>query len=344
MRILVTGGAGYIGSHTYIKLLEAGHEPVIFDNFSNSFRQVISRLEQLFQRRPTVVEGDIRDGGSVQAALRAHNCEAVIHFAGAKAVGESMSDPLKYYSVNVTGTQSLLEAMSLVGVKNIIFSSSATVYGEPEVLPIPENHPLSTSSVYGETKLVAENLLRSLHRADPKWSICILRYFNPVGAHPSGLIGEDPRDIPNNLMPFVSQTAVGRRPKVMVFGNDYDTPDGTGVRDYIHVDDLATGHVAALRLLNSRQCMAVNLGTGRGISVLEMIDAFGKTTGRSVPHEVTGRREGDVASSFADASRARHLLGWTATRNVDDMCRDTWKWQSLNPMGYESEIPLQESA
>lgn len=336
MRILVTGGAGYIGSHTYLQLREAGHEPIIFDNFSNSSHEVIARLQTLFQKRPTVIEGDIRDREALEKAIRDYNCEAVIHFAGAKAVGESMSNPLKYYSINVAGSQSLLEAMDNCGVKKLIFSSSATVYGEPEVLPIPEDHELSTASVYGETKLMVENMLRALQTADPEWSIVILRYFNPVGAHASGLIGEDPSDIPNNLMPYVSQVAVGRRDKLQVFGGDYNTHDGTGVRDFIHVVDLAAGHVAALKLLHSPQCTPINLGTGNGVSVLDMVHAFEDTIGREIPHEVVQRREGDVASSYADASRAKELLGWKAAHDVIDMCRDTWKWQSLNPMGYRN--------
>lgn len=334
MRILVTGGAGYIGSHTYLQLREAGHEPVIFDNFSNASHEVIARLETLFQQKPIVVEGDIRDRDALEATIRQYQCEAVIHFAGAKAVGESMSNPLKYFSINVAGSQSLLEAMDNCGVKKLIFSSSATVYGEPEILPIPEDHGLSTASVYGETKLIVENMLRALQAADQQWSIVILRYFNPVGAHASGMIGEDPSDIPNNLMPYVSQVAVGRREKLHVFGGDYDTHDGTGVRDFIHVVDLAAGHVAALKLLETPQCTPINLGTGNGISVLDMVHAFEDVIGREIPHEITQRREGDVASSFADPSRAEALLGWKASRDVLDMCRDTWRWQSLNPMGY----------
>lgn len=334
MKILVTGGAGYIGSHTYLKLREAGHEPIIFDDFSNSSHEVIGRLQTLFQKRPTVIEGDIRDRAALEAAIRTHKCEAVIHFAGAKAVGESMANPLKYYSINVAGSQSLLEAMNNCGVKKLIFSSSATVYGEPEVLPIPEDHGLCTASVYGETKLMVENMLRALYSADPEWSIVILRYFNPVGAHASGLIGEDPSDIPNNLMPYVSQVAVGRREKLHIFGGDYDTHDGTGVRDFIHVVDLAAGHVAALKLLKQSQCTPINLGTGNGVSVLDMVHAFEGVIGREIPHVIVERRGGDVASSYADPSRAQELLGWKATYNVLDMCRDAWKWQSLNPMGY----------
>lgn len=335
--ILVTGGAGYIGSHTYVELKEAGYTPIILDNFSNSSSGVLDRLNMLFQEDPTFIEGDIRDISTIENALTEHNCDAVIHFAGFKAVGESMSNPLKYYEVNVGGSERLLKAMANVGVKKLIFSSSATVYGDPQQLPIPEDHPLSTASVYGQTKLMVEEMLRALYASDPEWSICILRYFNPVGAHLSGMIGEDPSDIPNNLMPFISQTAIGRRAQLAVFGNDYDTPDGTGVRDYIHVVDLAQGHVAALKLMSEAQCTPINLGTGNGVSVLEMIKAFEAASGQKVPYEVVDRRPGDIATCYADASRAKNLLDWTAHKSLEKMCEDTWRWQAQNPNGYEND-------
>lgn len=334
MHILVTGGAGYIGSHTYIALREAGHTPVIFDNFANSSPKVLDRLTQLFQSAPICVEGDIRDRAQLEKALVDHGCEAVIHFAGLKAVGESVAKPLAYYETNVCGTERLLAAMNSVGIKNLVFSSSATVYGEPQQLPIGEDHPLSTSSVYGHTKLVVEDMLRAVHAADPQWAIAILRYFNPVGAHTSGLIGEDPADTPNNLMPYISQVAVGRRSHLTIFGDDYPTPDGTGVRDYIHVCDLADGHVAALSLLDKPQCTELNLGTGQGYSVLDMVRAFEAVSHQSIPYRIEGRRPGDVAACYADPSRAEALIGWKAERGLDVMCADVWRWQSRNPMGY----------
>lgn len=335
--ILVAGGAGYIGSHTYVELKEAGYRPIILDNFANSSAGVLDRLGMLFQEKPIFVEGDIRDTDQIEAVLRDYECDAVIHFAGYKAVGESMAEPLKYYEVNVGGSERLLTAMKNVGVKNLIFSSSATVYGDPQYLPIDENHPLSTASVYGQTKLMVEEILRALHASDPEWSICILRYFNPVGAHKSGMIGEDPSDIPNNLMPFISQTAVGRRDILSVFGNDYDTNDGTGVRDYIHVVDLAKGHVAALQLMNNPQCTPINLGTGNGVSVLEMIDAFEKASSKKVPYKTVDRRPGDIASCYANATRAEELINWRADKTLEDMCVDTWRWQSNNPNGYDEK-------
>ncbi|MEO1745868.1 MAG: UDP-glucose 4-epimerase GalE [Pseudomonadota bacterium] len=336
MRVLLTGGAGYIGSHTWIALREAGHDPVIYDNFDNSSPEVLNRLGTLFQSKPALVQGDIRDAKHVEKTIRKHKCHAVIHFAGLKAVGESMDKPLRYFDFNVSGTERLLTGMSEAGCRNMIFSSSATVYGTPQHLPIAEDHPLSAASVYGQTKLIIEEMLRSLHAADPAWSITILRYFNPVGAHASGMIGEDPSGKPNNLMPFISQVAVGRRDKLSIFGADYDTPDGTGVRDYIHVSDLAAGHVAALKLLNQPQCTAINLGTGRGYSVLEMVRAFEEASGRRVPYEITDRRSGDIASCYADASLANELLGWEAKLDLADMCADTWRWQSSNPYGFDS--------
>ncbi|MEL6920458.1 MAG: UDP-glucose 4-epimerase GalE [Pseudomonadota bacterium] len=334
MRVLLTGGAGYIGSHTWLALREAGHEPVIFDNFENASPRVVDRLGMLFQSTPLCVQGDIRDEALVEKTIKEHGCEAVIHFAGLKAVGESMEQPLRYFDFNVSGTQRLLTAMGNADVKKIIFSSSATVYGTPQYLPIDEDHPLSTQSVYGQTKLIIEDMLRALCASDQDWSVAILRYFNPVGAHVSGMIGEDPAGIPNNLMPFISQVAVGRRTRLSVFGDDYETSDGTGVRDYIHVSDLAAGHVAALQLLDTPQCTPVNLGTGTGYSVLEMVRAFERASGKPVPYEVTERRSGDIASCYADAARAKELMGWEAKLGLDDMCADAWRWQSQNPSGY----------
>lgn len=305
--ILVTGGAGYIGSHTCVELLNAGHELVVFDNFSNSHPEALARVEKITGRKLNVVKGDIRDQGALEEAIRRFNCTAVIHFAGLKAVGESVEKPLDYYDNNVIGTHRLLQAMINCGVKTLVFSSSATVYGEPQFLPLTEQHPLSATNPYGRTKLVIEEMLRDLYRSDPSWRIGILRYFNPVGAHESGLIGEDPQGIPNNLMPFVAQVAVGRRECLKVWGNDYPTPDGTGVRDYIHVVDLAIGHLKALARLSEPQCIAVNLGTGHGYSVLDVINAFAEASNRPVPYELALRRPGDVAACYADPSLAYSL-------------------------------------
>lgn len=332
--ILVTGGAGYIGSHTCVELLKAGHELVVFDNFCNSHPEALARVEKITGRKLNVVKGDIRDQGALEEAIRRFNCTAVIHFAGLKAVGESVEKPLDYYDNNVIGTHRLLQAMTNCGVKTLVFSSSATVYGEPQFLPLTEQHPLSATNPYGRTKLVVENMLRDLYRSDPSWRIGILRYFNPVGAHESGLIGEDPQGIPNNLMPFVAQVAIGRRECLKVWGNDYPTPDGTGVRDYIHVVDLAKGHLKALQRLDSPQCYAVNLGTGTGYSVLDVAKAFAEASGRPVPYEIAPRRAGDVAACYAEASYAEQLLDWRAERNLIAMCSDTWRWQSANPTGF----------
>ncbi|GAB6050666.1 UDP-glucose 4-epimerase GalE [Hydrogenophilus islandicus] len=338
MRILVTGGAGYIGSHTVVVLLEAGFEVVVFDNFSNSHPEALRRVEQITGRRVTVIEGDVRDRAALDAAFARYPSDAVIHFAGKKAVGESVAKPLLYYDHNVVGSLRLLEAMAAAGVKCLVFSSSATVYGEPQQLPLTETHPLSATNPYGRTKLIIEEMLRDTFRADPTWRIAILRYFNPVGAHPSGLIGEDPNDIPNNLMPFITQVAVGKLPKLRIFGNDYPTPDGTGVRDYLHVMDLAEGHLAALRALLAPdappRCEAFNLGTGRGVSVLEMVRAFEAASGRRIPYEIAPRRPGDVAACWADPSKAHTELGWRASRTLAEMCRDAWRWQAQNPNGY----------
>lgn len=332
--ILVTGGAGYIGSHTCVELLEAGQEVVVFDNFCNSHPEALKRVETITGRKLHLVEGDIRDRAALEAAMLRFDCRAVIHFAGLKAVGESVEQPLAYYDNNVVGTLRLLEAMRNCGLNTLVFSSSATVYGDPQFLPLTEDHPLSATNPYGRTKLVIEDMLRDLYRAEPTWRIAILRYFNPVGAHESGLIGEDPQGIPNNLMPFVAQVAVGRRDKLSVWGNDYPTPDGTGVRDYIHVVDLALGHLKALERLNEAQCFAVNLGTGTGYSVLEVITAFEKASGRPVPYKIASRRAGDIASCFADPTFAAELLNWRAERIMDVMCVDAWRWQSQNPNGY----------
>ena len=332
--ILVTGGAGYIGSHTCVELLNAGQDVVVFDNFSNSHPESLKRVESITGRKIQLVEGDIRDQAALEDALRRFGCSAVIHFAGLKAVGESVEKPLDYYDNNVIGTHRLLQAMGNCDVKTLVFSSSATVYGEPQRLPLTEDHPLSATNPYGRTKLVIEDMLRDLHRSDPSWQIGILRYFNPVGAHVSGLIGEDPQGIPNNLMPFVAQVAVGRREQLKVWGDDYPTPDGTGVRDYIHVVDLAIGHLKALARLDGPQCFEVNLGTGTGYSVLDVVKAFETASGRPVPYELAPRRPGDVASCYADPAFAAELLGWRAERGIDAMCVDAWRWQSSNPTGF----------
>lgn len=335
-KILVTGGAGYIGSHTCVELLDAGHELVIFDNFCNANPRSIERVEQIAQAKIPLVKGDIRDRSALEDALRAHVCDAVIHFAGLKAVGESVEKPLAYYDNNVVGTQRLLEAMQAAGVRQLVFSSSATVYGDPDYLPLDEAHPLRATNPYGRTKLMIEDMLRDVAVSDKSWAISILRYFNPVGAHESGLIGEDPQGIPNNLMPFVAQVAVGRRDELQVFGNDYDTPDGTGVRDYIHVVDLARGHVKALaHLQGNTGCHAVNLGTGQGYSVLDIVKAFARASNRQIPYAVAPRRSGDIASCYADPAFAADTLGWRAERGMEEMCRDHWNWQSQNPSGFE---------
>ena len=336
MKVLVTGGTGYIGSHTCISLLDAGYEPVIVDNLHNSKKAVLQRLTQITGRDLTFYEGDILDQALLEKILVDEKIEAVIHFAGLKAVGESVAIPLSYYENNIAGTVSLLKAMDKTDVRCIVFSSSATVYGDPEKLPLLETAPLSAVNPYGRTKLLIEEMLRDLAVADPRWSLVILRYFNPVGAHPSGLIGEDPQGIPNNLMPFVAQVAVGRREKVSVFGGDYPTPDGTGIRDYIHVVDLAEGHVAALNT-HARETglFTYNLGTGNGSSVLEVIESFSKACGKPIPYEIVDRRPGDATACYADPALAQEKLGWKATRSLDDMSADSWRWQSQNPNGYD---------
>ena len=338
--VLVTGGAGYIGSHTCVELLDVGYVPVVFDNFSNSSPEVLARIESLTGRPLRFYRGDIRDPAALDHALMDSGASAVVHFAGLKAVGESVEQPLRYYDNNVVGTLRLLEAMGRAGVKSLVFSSSATVYGEPQSLPLTENHPLSATNPYGRTKLVIEDMLRELHHADPAWRIAILRYFNPVGAHSSGEIGEDPVGVPNNLLPYVAQVAVGRREYLNVWGDDYLTHDGTGLRDYIHVVDLALGHLKALeRLQTAAQCFSVNLGTGTGYSVLDIVRAFEQASGHTVPYRVGSRRAGDVAACYADPSHAAQLLGWRAERDLALMCRDAWNWQLRNPQGFAPTAP-----
>jgi UDP-glucose 4-epimerase len=332
--VLVTGGLGYIGSHACVELMQAGYEPVIADNLSNSKRSVLGRIEELAGRPVAFAELDLRDRPALAKVFAQHAFGAVVHFAGLKAVGESVEKPLAYYDNNVGGTLALLEAVAAHRVPHFVFSSSATVYGAPQRLPLTEDHPLAPQSPYGWTKLMIERLLVDQAAADGAFRHATLRYFNPVGAHPSGRIGEDPRGVPNNLMPFVAQVAAGRRTKLRVFGSDYDTPDGTGVRDYIHIMDLAAGHVAALRHLErAKRSVTVNLGTGRGYSVLEMVRAFEAASGVHIPYETVARRPGDVASCYADPSLAERELGWRAAKGLEDMCRDAWRWQSRNPDG-----------
>ncbi len=333
---LLTGAAGYIGSHTCVQLMSAGWTAVILDNLSNSSRAVLERIEQIAGRAPVFVHGDIRDEAALRSVFSGHAIDAVVHFAGLKAVGESVAEPLLYYDNNVAGTITLLRVMQEHGVKRFVFSSSATVYGTRQEMPLTEDAPVNPVSPYGHSKLMIEQIARDVAFSDDSWRVMLLRYFNPVGAHPSGSIGEDPAGIPNNLMPFVSQVAVGRREKLSVFGGDYPTPDGTGVRDYIHVMDLADGHVAALKHVMTAEASresTINLGTGRGHSVLELVRAFEQASGRKIPYEITARRPGDVATCYADVRRAHDVLGWTARRNLADMCVDSWRWQSANPAG-----------
>lgn len=340
MKVLLTGGAGYIGTHTAVECLAAGHEVIAYDNLSNSSPQALDRVARISGKRVTFVQGDIRDRTALKQLFEDHSIDAVVHFAGLKAVGESVDKPLLYYDNNIAGSVVLFEEMAAAGVRSVVFSSSATVYGDPATVPITEDFPLSATNPYGRSKLFIEDMLRDVARADPGWNIALLRYFNPVGAHASGLIGEDPRGIPNNLMPYVAQVAVGRRPHLNVFGGDYPTPDGTGVRDYIHVVDLARGHVAALNALHRHapdQAGAVqtwNLGTGRGVSVLDMVRAFEAASGKPVPYQIVGRRAGDVAQCWADTQRAARELGWRAEYDLARMCADTWRWQQANPEGY----------
>jgi UDP-glucose 4-epimerase len=330
-RILVTGGAGYIGSHTAVELLAAGYEVVIVDNLCNSKASVIDRIANIAGRRPDFAQADVRDASALRALFAQDRFDAVVHFAGLKAVGESVAKPLSYYDNNVAGILTLTAAMAEAGVKRLAFSSSATVYGDPHAVPVREDFPLRATNPYGRSKLMVEDILRDLATADAAWRIGLLRYFNPVGAHSSGLIGEDPLGTPNNLMPFALQVAAGRRQQLSVFGGDYPTPDGTGVRDYIHVVDLAVGHVAALRTLaEKRGVLTVNLGTGRGYSVLELVRALARVSERPLPYRIVERRPGDIAQCFADATLARTMLGWQATRGLEQMCADSWRWQRSN--------------
>ena len=336
MNILVTGGAGYIGSHTAILLIEAGYDIIIFDNFSNASRESIRRVEKIVGKPIQIIEGDIRSSDDLDKAFSENNIDAVIHFAGLKAVGESVEKPLKYYDNNINGTLVLCAVMAKHGCKSIVFSSSATVYGDPHTTPIQEDFPLSATNPYGRSKLFIEEILRDLYISDNSWKIVLLRYFNPVGAHESGTIGEDPNGIPNNLMPYIAQTAVGKLSCLGVFGDDYDTHDGTGVRDYIHVMDLADGHVKAIDKINSfTEVMTINLGTGNGYSVLDMVKAFEKASSKEVPYCIAPRRSGDIAKCYADPSYAKKILGWEAKKGINEMCKDSWRWQSGNPDGYK---------
>jgi UDP-glucose 4-epimerase len=339
MKVLVTGGAGFIGSHTCVELMQAGHEVVVFDNFCNSHPAVIGRIARIVGKTPEVEREDVRDAGALRDVLNRRRFDAVIHFAGLKAVGESVEKPLEYYDNNVQGALSLCRAMAEAGVGMLVFSSSATVYGNVSSVPIREDAPLGPTNPYGQSKWMVERILGDVAASDPgRWCIALLRYFNPVGAHPSGLIGEDPQGVPNNLMPNIAQVAVGVRDRVRVFGSDYPTRDGTGIRDYIHVVDLARGHLAALETMKrERRGITVNLGTGRGISVLEAVRAFERASGRTIPIERVARRAGDVAESYADPSLAEKTLRWKASYGLEDMCRDAWRWQSMNPRGYREE-------
>jgi UDP-glucose 4-epimerase len=335
--ILVTGAAGYIGSHTCVELLNAGYAVIALDNLCNSSAESLKRVETITGKTAQFVQADVRDRDALDVILKEYRIDATIHFAGLKAVGESVEQPLMYFDNNVGGTVTLLHALRDAGVKHFLFSSSATVYGDPESVPIRESARLSVTNPYGRSKLMVEEILQDLAKSDASWAIASLRYFNPVGAHDSGLIGEDPRGIPNNLMPFIAQVAVGRRERLSVFGNDYPTTDGTGVRDYIHVVDLARGHLAALaELFRSNRSFTLNLGTGHGYSVLEIVRAFEAASGRKVPYQIVARRPGDIAVCYADPSAARELLGWVAEKNINDMCVDHWRWQSRNPRGFES--------
>ena len=339
--VLVTGGAGFIGSHTVVELLTRGYRVVVVDDLSNASAKVMDRIATIVGDEAasnlTFHEADVNDRSALSKIFDAHRIDRVIHFAGFKAVGESVSKPIEYYANNIGNTLTLVDVMREHGCTSIIFSSSATVYGDPDSLPLTEESPKKpATNPYGWTKWMIEQILTDLHTADPEWNVVLLRYFNPIGAHPSGLMGEDPKGIPNNLVPYVAQTAIGKRDAVHVFGNDYDTPDGTGVRDYIHVCDLASGHAAALAWMNGRTGVEVfNLGTGRGTSVLEIINAFSKACGHEVPYVIEARRPGDVTANYADCTKARELMGWEARYTIDDMCRDSWNWQSHNPNGYE---------
>jgi len=335
MRILVTGGAGYIGSHTCVELMEAGYEVVVVDNLCNSKHASLERVQQITAQSVDFYQVDLCDQAALEKVFAQKKPDAVIHFAGLKAVGESVKLPIPYYQNNIAGTLNLLQVMDQYAVKDIVFSSSATVYGDPASLPITEDFPLSATNPYGRSKLIIEEMLGDVFFADKQWNIALLRYFNPVGAHISGLIGEDPNGIPNNLMPYISQVAVGKLEKLSVFGGDYDTPDGTGVRDYIHVVDLAKGHIKALQKLTQKPGLVTwNLGTGKGYSVIEMAEAFAKASGQKVPYQIVGRRAGDIAACYADATKAFNEIGWKAEKGLQEMCEDTWRWQSSNPEGF----------
>ena len=335
--VLVTGGAGYIGSHTCIELIEAGFTPIVLDNFSNSSSISLQRVEELTGVKVKLYKGDVRERAFLDSVMQNEVIDSVIHFAGLKAVGESVEKPLEYYDNNISGSIILFNAMRDNGIKKVVFSSSATVYGDPQTLPIKEDSPLSATNPYGRSKLFIEDILRDIYLADNTWKVSLLRYFNPVGAHKSGRIGEDPNDIPNNLIPFVSRVAVGQYDYLSVFGDDYDTPDGTGVRDYIHVVDLAKGHVKALQAFEKEELdnlLTVNLGTGQGVSVLDMVKAFEESSGNTIAYKVVDRRPGDIATCYADPAYAKEILGWQAERGLQEMCEDTWRWQSQNPQGY----------
>lgn len=333
-KVLVTGGTGYIGSHTCVELINSGYELVVLDNLSNSSLIALERVEQITGKAISFIQGDICSVSDLERVFEQYKIKAVMHFAGLKAVGESVQQPLKYYKNNVLGTLNLLEVMQRSGCKKIVFSSSATVYGDPKEVPIKENAELHATNPYGQSKLMVEEILRDLYSSDNEWAITLLRYFNPVGAHSSGLIGEDPKGIPNNLMPFISQVAVGKRKELSVFGGDYPTKDGTGVRDYIHVVDLAKGHVKALQTMDESSLNTINLGTGQGYSVLDMVKAFEQASGCSIPYQITERRAGDISECYADSTLAKEILGWHAEKSLEDMCKDTWSWQSKNPEGY----------
>lgn len=338
MTVLVTGGAGYIGSHAAVELLENGYDIVVVDNLSNSSREAINRVKELTGKDFPFYEYDLLDYDAIEEVFRKHDFDSVIHFAGLKAVGESVEIPLKYYHNNITGTLNLCRIMQKYGVKKMVFSSSATVYGNPERVPIDESFPLQATNPYGRTKLMIEEILRDLHVADNSWRIALLRYFNPIGAHKSGRIGENPRGIPNNLMPYITQVAVGKREKLYVFGDDYDTHDGTGVRDYIHVVDLVRGHIKALEYLDKHEGVeAFNLGTGTGYSVLDIVKTFSEVNGVEIPYEITDRRPGDVAICYANPAKANRLLNWKAEYDLKQMCEDSWRWQVQNPNGYEED-------
>lgn len=339
MTILITGGAGYIGSHCCVTFIEAGYDVVVLDNLHNSRLKSLERVSEITGKTIPFVEADIRDQDKLEEIMKSYGCTAVVHFAGLKAVGESVEKPLDYYDCNVVGSHRLLKAMEACGVHELIFSSSATVYGEPQFLPLTEDHPVGAVNPYGRTKQIVEHMLEDLAASDPKWRFAILRYFNPVGAHSSGMIGENPLGIPNNLMPFITQVADGRREKLSVFGNDYDTVDGTGVRDYIHVVDLVEGHLKAYEALqktkDAENCMTVNLGTGTGYSVLQMVQAFERASNKEIPFSIAPRREGDVAECFAETSKAKSMFDWAARKGLPEMCHDTWNWVCKNPRGYE---------